>query len=168
MKNRILVAAACLLALSTVASAKVDQEKILPDFTLVAPNGAETGSAALQSPGQWALLFVVPGSGPSDNMVQKLGEQWTPERAAKTVFIVSGTPEAAKAYLAGKGGEALAADARWFADPQGAAWQALKFQGKFALIGMAGSRIDWRMDGVIADPAVVWPTLAKWVGNPEP
>jgi len=165
MKNRTLLVAACLAALVVCAPRVSAQQQMLPEFTVVAPNGAQMGTATLQSPGQWLLVYVFPGAGPSDTLVQRLGETWTPDRAAKVVFIVAGAPDAAKTYLAGKGGEALAADARWFADPQGAAWQALNYQGKLAVTGMAGARIDWKVDGVIADPAVVWPAIEKWLGG---
>ena len=166
MKNRILLVAACLAAFVVCASpVSAQPSQMLPECTVIAPNGAEISTAALQSPGQWLLVYVFPGAGPSDNLVQRLGESWTADRAAKIVFIVSGSPDAAKSYLAGKGGAALAADARWFADPQGTAWQALKYQGRLAVTGMAGARIDWKVDGVIADPSVVWPTIEKWLGG---
>lgn len=140
----------------------------LPVFPLTAADGTLTSSAALEAQGQWLLAYVVPGSAPSDRLVQSLGEGWTAERASRVIFIVSGAPEAAKEYLASKGGEKLAADARWFADPQGEAWSTLKFQGTLAIAGMLGTKIDWKIDGVIADPDVLQPAVTKWLGGTVP
>ena len=172
MKNRALAAlcAAALVgaaprlsALSALAPATAEQQP-LPDFAVTAPDGAAAASATLQSPGQWVLVYLFPGSAPSDRLVQWLGEHWTADRAPRIVFIVSGTPAAAKSYLLSKGGDALAADARWFADTRGAAWTALAFQGTLAVAGVAGARIDWKVDGVISDPSVLTPALEKWIG----
>lgn len=168
MKNRFLAAAACVAAFVLFAPRASAADQNLPEFVVTAPDGAQTSTAALQAPGRWLLVYVFPGSSPSDRLVQSLGENWTPDRAARIAFIVAGTPEAAKAYLISKGGDALAADARWFADPQGTAWQALKFQGTLALAGVAGLRVDWKLDGVITDPAVVSPVVEKWLGGGPP
>jgi hypothetical protein len=164
MKIRTLVVSLSLACLS-LGAATPALAQALPAFPLTAPDGTITSSAALDATGQWLLAYVVPGSAPSDRLVQSLGEEWSADRAARVIFVVAGAPEAAKQYLAGKGGEKLAADARWFADPQGEAWSAMKFQGTLAITGMLGTKIDWKIDGVIADPDVLQPAVAKWLGS---
>ena len=165
MMSRIVAAAT--LAAALCAAPSLAGAQSLPAFPLVSPDGQPAGSAALQAPGQWLLAYVVPGSGPSDRLVQALGENWTPARAARIIFIVAGSAADAKTYLASKGGEALAADAQWYADPEGHAWSALEFQGTLAVAGMSGQAIDWKVDGVISDPEVLRPAIAKWLDGGE-
>jgi hypothetical protein len=161
-------AAVCLAAAILLAAPPANAQA-LPAFPLTAPDGAAVESTAvLQAPGQWLLAYVAPGSAPSDRLVQTLGETWSADRASRVIFIVSGAPEAAKEYLASKGGKQLAANARWFADPQGEAWSALTFQGTLAIAGMLGTKIDWKIDGVIAHPDVLQPAIAKWLGGTAP
>lgn len=164
MKTRLLTIVLSISCLS-IGAATPALAQGLPAFPLTAADGTLTSSAALEAQGQWLLAYVVPGSAPSDRLVQWLGETWTADRASRIIFIVSGAPEIAKDYLASKGGETLAADARWFADPQREAWSALAFQGTLAIVGMLDTKIDWKIDGVIADPDVLQPAVTKWVGG---
>jgi hypothetical protein len=152
------------LLLSFTASAPAVSAQELPPFVVTSANGAPADAAAVQAAGPWVLAYVVPDSAPSNRLVRSLAEHWSAGQAARIVFIVSGTPEAAKAYLLSTGGEALAG-ARWYADPQGAAWKALKFDGALAVAGIDGGRIDWKVDGVIMDPAVLLPAVDKWLGG---
>jgi len=159
MTNRILV-----LLLGLLVTASVARAQEPPSFTVTAPDGAATASTSVQMKGPWVLAYVVPDSLPSNRLVRSLAEHWSVGQAARIVFIVSAEPDAAKAYLLGAGGDALAG-ARWYADPKGAAWKALKFAGALAVAGMDGGRIDWKLDGVIMDPGVVLPTVDKWLGG---
>lgn len=150
-------------ALMSAALASSAAAQDLPAFTVIAPDGTATPSSVLDRPGQWLLVYVAPGSAPSDRLVQALGESWTDAYAARVIFIVSGSMPDAKAHLAAKGGEALAANATWYSDADRAAWRALGFEGTLALAGMIGSRVDWKIDGVIADPAVLSPAVEAWL-----
>lgn len=151
---------AVVLSVAAAASAAAQD---LPAFTVTAPDGTSVPGTALDLPGQWLLVYVAPGAVPSDRLVQALGESWTDARAARVIFIVSGSVEAARAHLAAKGGEALAANAKWYADPDRGAWKALRFEGTLAVAGMIGPRADWKIDGVIADPSVLEPAVRAWV-----
>ena len=163
MNNIVWSAATAAMLLLCTPSAPLAQE--LPAITVTAPNGARTDVAALPGAGPWVLVYVFPGSAPSDSLVRALGERWDSGQAAKTVFVVFGQPDAAKAYLLKQGGSTLAADARWYADEQGAAWKALRFQGSLAVAGMAGASLDWRIDGVVTDPSAVLPAIGRWLGG---
>ena len=149
------------LALASAASAASAQS--LPVFPVTTPAGAAASSAELPAAGNWLLVYLSPSAGPSDRLLQWLGETWSDQRAARIVFIVAGAPADVKTYLAAKGGEALAANAKWFADPEGAAWTALKFQGPVAVAGVASQTIDWKLDGVLADDTVLQPAITAWL-----
>jgi hypothetical protein len=156
MKTRI---AAILMALTCAASVYAQP----PSFALTAPDGSVKTSEVLERPGQWVLVYAVPGSAASDRLVQWLGEGWSAQDSERILFVISGKREAAATYLAAKGGEALAKGARWFADPEGDAWKGLKLQGSLAVVGMVDSRIDWKLDGIIADPSVLQDPITRWL-----
>lgn len=136
----------------------------LPAFQLRAPDGGTVGSDALPSTGRWVLIYVVPGSAPSDRLIQSLGEDWPAADAARIVIIVGADAARARSYLADKGGAALA-DATWYADPEHAAWGALGFQGTLGVAGVAESTVDWKIDGVIQDPTVTAPAVRAWLSR---
>lgn len=163
MKSVVRSAVAVVAVLLWLSSASIAQD--LPAFSVTAPNGAKTDIAAMPGAGQWILAYVFPGSAPSDALVESLGQSWDGAHAAKTVFVVFGTADAARAYLLKKGGPTLAADARWYADEQGTAWKTLRFSGTLAVAGMNGASLDWKMDGVIRDVSVVLPAIGKWLGG---
>jgi hypothetical protein len=50
----------------------------------------------------------------------------------------------------------------WFADPDTMAWRALDFQGTLEIAGVANGLVDWKIDGVIDDPAVVESAVRAW------
>lgn len=152
---------AALIAAWLVTGISLEAQTI-PAFQLVTRDGASVGSDALPASGQWLLVYVVPGSAPSDRLIQSLGESWTPDHAARVVIIVGADATKAQAYLADKGGEALAG-ATWYADPDNAAWGAFRFQGTLGVAGVAESVIDWKIDGVIQDPSVVSPVVRAWL-----
>jgi hypothetical protein len=160
MTIRLLVLAAALSAVTFAAPASAQD---MPGFSVTAPDGTAAPSAGLELPGQWLLVYLAPGSAPSDRLLQSLGESWSDARAQRVIFIVSGTVEAAKAHLAAKGGDALAASARWYADQDRSAWKALGFTGTLAVSGMIGARADWKIDGVISDPTVLDPAVQAWI-----
>ncbi len=134
----------------------------LPAFRLVTPDGGSVASDVLPTTGQWLLVYVVPGSAPSDRLIQSLGESWSAETASRIVIIVGADVAKAKTYLTDKGTEAMAG-ATWYADPQSEAWRALGFQGTLGVAGIVGSAIDWKIDGVIDDPSVVAPVTRSWL-----
>lgn len=138
----------------------------LPPFDLTAADGQPVSSASLGRAGRWLLVYVVPGSAPSDRLVQWLGESWPAERLGDLVLIVAAAPADARTYLANKGGQGLDG-AAWYADAGNAAWQALRFEGTLAVAGMTDGRLEWKLDGVIEDPMAVTPPMTAWLNAGE-
>lgn len=136
----------------------------LPPVELTAPDGQPASTVSIDRAGRWLLAYVVPGSAPSDRLVQWLGESWPAERMGGLVLIVAASPDDARTYLAHKGGPALDG-VTWYADPENAAWQALRFEGTLAVAGMTDGRVEWKIDGVIEDPMAVTRPMTAWL-NP--
>jgi len=156
--ERLILTAALALAPAWLAA------QTLPPFELTAPDGQPASSASLDRAGRWLLVYVVPGSAPSDRLVQWLGESWPADRIAGLVLIVAADPADARTYLANKGGPTLDS-VTWYADAEAAAWRALRFEGTLAVAGMADGRLEWKLDGVIEDPLAVTPPMTAWL-NP--
>jgi hypothetical protein len=153
---------AALAAILFVVAAVSLGAQPLPAFQLGTRDGGTMGSDVLPATGQWLLVYVVPGSAPSDRLVQSLGESWNADKAARVIIVVGADARKAQAYLVDKGGDALAAGT-WYVDPDHSAWAALGFQGTLGVAGMAGSVVDWKVDGVIQDPSVVAPVVRAWL-----
>ena len=52
---------------------------------------------------------------------------------------------------------------RWLADPDGAAWKALRLTGTPFILGIKDSQIVWSLAGVLNDPAVLESVIRSWV-----
>jgi hypothetical protein len=135
----------------------------LPAFEVKAPDGTAVAAPDIGGADRWLLVYVVPASVGADRLVPVLKEEWSDALAAGLVFVVEGTPEEARAYLERKGGAAMAESARWYADPDGAAGRALERQGGLALFGIERGAIDWKLDGVLEDPAALDPVIHAWI-----
>ena len=153
----LLVAAA---ACATVPTA--DAAGPLPPFQVQRPDGSPAAGTELGGE-RWLLVYVVPASVGADRLLPVLEEDWNDALAESLVFVVAAAPEEARAYLERKGGSALAESVRWYADPDRSAARALELQGGLALFGVEQGAVDWKLDGVLEDPAAVTPVLKAWV-----
>lgn len=153
---------AAIVAAAMAGTAAFVGAQSLPRFRLIDRDGGTVASDILPAEGHWLLVYVVPGSAPSDRLIQSLGESWSAEVASKVVIIVASDTKKAQVYLAQKGTDAMAA-ASWYADPDNEAWAALGFQGTLGVAGLVGPVIDWKIDGVIQDPSVVAPVVRTWL-----
>jgi len=85
----------------------------------------------------------------------------SPAMAQRVVVLGGGQLEAAKAFVGGRSHEWPAV--RWFADPQGEAWRALRLTGTPYLLGIRDARITWSLAGVLNDPAALESVIRSWV-----
>ena len=136
----------------------------LPDFQVKAADGTVVASADIGGGAhRWLLVSLTRGSVGADRLLPVLAAEWNDALAAGLVFVVEGTAAEARAYLESKGGAALAETARWFADADGSARHALQRQGGLALFGVEDGAVDWKLDGVLEDPAALDPVIQAWV-----
>ena len=160
MLSRVLLALASIVVAAAPLHAAAPA---LPAFEVKAPDGTTVASSDLGGPGRWLLVYLVPSSAGADRLLPVLGEEWSDSLAARLVFVLSGTPDEARSYLERKGGAALAEGARWYADPDGSAGRTLERQGGLALFGVERGAVDWKLDGVLEDPAALRPVIHAWV-----
>lgn len=156
----------CRIAMAIVACAAVApasaSAQTLPAFEVTAPDGQRVASSAFTVGSPWVVAYVVPGSAPSDRLVQALGETWAADLLSRIVIIVGADVETARKYLADKG-QGVQGKVTWYVDADASAWKALQFDGTLGVAGMDGQRVDWKIDGVINDPSVVEPATRAWL-----
>jgi hypothetical protein len=136
-------------------------------FPLIDANGQPVESARLFGPDSRVIVYVVPGSEPATRLIDALRvwSQRDPLQWRERVHvIVAAPPAAAREWLGERWSEP---GAMWFADPSGNGWRALGLQGTLGVVGISGSRLEWKIDGVIADPSVVEPAIDAWIKGGE-
>lgn len=153
--------AMAIVACATVAPASAPAQT-LPAFEVTAPDGQPVASSAFAAGSHWVIAYVVPGSAPSDRLVQALGETWAADLLSRIVIIVGADVNAARRYLEDKG-HGVQGKVVWYVDADASAWQALQFEGTLGVAGMDGQLVDWKIDGVISDPSVVEPATRAWL-----
>jgi hypothetical protein len=135
----------------------------LPAFEVKAPDGSAAASTDIGGADRWLLVYLVPSSTGADRLLPVLRDEWNDTLAAGLVFVVAGTPDEARAYLKSKGEAAIVEGARWYADADGSAGRALERQGGLALFGVEHRAVDWKLDGVLEDPAALDAVIHAWI-----
>jgi hypothetical protein len=157
------------LALLASASAQASSSAQAPaaapaSFTVVAADGQIQTSAALLAGERKIVLYISPDLEPAARLLDAF-KGWTggDERwRGRVVVIVGGAWNDARQWLTQRWGDGeLPA---WAADPDFQGWRALGFQGTLGVAGVEKGGIDWKLDGVIADPSVVEPPVRAWTG----
>ena len=152
------------LALGIVASLDASEKRPLPAFAMVMLDGAPTNSIAAAGGGTHLIVYVSPGSAPSDRLVRAL-KQWDSEALrARTLVIIGNNRADAQQWIDAAGADALAV--RYAVDEGGEARRALKLTGAPHLLGIADGRIEWAISGVLNDPRMLESVVRTWVTRP--
>ena len=132
-------------------------------FPLIDANDRTLESAGVFGSDSRVIVYVVPGNEPGTRLIDAL-RGWSerdPARWHERVYVVvAATPAASREWLGERWNEP---GAMWFADPSGEGWRAFGLQGTLGIVGIRGGRVEWKLDGVIADPSVVEPAIDAWV-----
>jgi len=156
-------AAAIAVLVASARAPNAIERKPLPVFTLDALDGRAVSSADVARAGKWLLIYVRPGCGPCDTLLDAIDPLVNPLVPARTVVVIGGvTPEGA-AKLAVRFGDLKGA--AWYADPQGAMAAALPLAGAPVVFGLNRTMIEWSLAGVVPDKAAVKSALVSWAGN---
>jgi hypothetical protein len=134
-----------------------------PVFAVVSADGSSVSGATLLAGERRVVIYVAPALEPAARLIEAL-RRWAesdPERwRSRVSFIVAAPPMEALAWLVTHWGEGELLP--WFADPDATAWRALGFQGTLGIAGAANGMVEWKIDGVIDDTAVVEPAVRAW------
>jgi len=156
------VAVLALLASAVAVAAAGGQEKRpLPAFHVVALDGAAVASSQMGPSGQWLLIYVTPTSAASARLLGGMKAWETPDLDLRTVVVVGAPVADAAAFARERAAEFPSV--RWFADPEGAAWKALRLTGTPYILGIRNGQVVWSLAGVLNDPKALESVVRSWV-----
>jgi len=137
-------------------------------FTVINGDGEVVAGATLLAGDRHAVVYVAPGLEPAARLVDAL-RKWAqddPRWKTSIVLVVAAPVEQARSWLREHwGDDALPT---WVADADAQGWRAFGFEGSVGVAGVENGTVDWKLDGVIADPSVVEPSLRAWTGIGAP
>src|SRR5262245_25157922 len=126
------------LFIASVGAADAADRRVLPAFTLSAPEGASIDSSALAFEATWLLVYVQARCGPCDAILARIGADER-KSASRIVIVGAGMDTAAVSAVAAKYPNLQAS--RWLADPERAAAAPLGVQAMPTVFGLQGSSI---------------------------
>jgi len=138
------------------------------DFTVTSAAGQPVSASALLAGDRRVLVYVAPGPDPAARLVEAL-RTWSREdpRWRHSVVVVVVAPlDQARRWLRERWGEGELP--QWAADADAQGWRALGFDGTLGVAGVEKGVVDWKLDGVIADPSVLEPPIRAWTGIGAP
>jgi len=157
---------AWLLTLAALlAAAAAAPRRPLPPFAALAPDGAQTPSATLAFDGTWLLVYVRQGCAPCDRLLAVAAGDERPA-APRIVFIVGGADPDAVGEVAGR--YPTLGGARWLADPNGTAADALGVETMPAVLGLRGTMIEWTLVGGLPERDALASVLFTWLERRNP
>jgi hypothetical protein len=135
----------------------------LPEFNVMAADGSAVASPQLIASEKGLLVYLLPGSRASDQLVDAL-KSWKGVNLSRIVFLVGGSREEAGLFIASKWPEENLV--KWYSDQQNEAFQALRLKGAPVLVGIEKGAIQWTVSGVLSSPQSLQSVVRTWVGDP--
>jgi hypothetical protein len=158
---RLAVATVIAVALGLAALASAAEKRPLPAFQVATLDGVAVDSPQVGPAGQWLLIYMTPTSAASARLLSGMKQWETPELDARTVVVIGAPVADAARFVSARAAEFPAV--RWLADPQGAAWQALRLTGTPYILGVKDGQIAWSLAGVLNDPKALESVIRSWV-----
>jgi hypothetical protein len=133
-------------------------------FVVLNPEGAQVQGPQVLTGERRLVVYVAPSLDPAGRLVEAL-RRWSDTSAAawgeRLVLIVAAPPADARAWLQARWGDGQLPS--WFADPDASGWRALGFDGTLGVAGASRGVVEWKLDGVIADPATLEQPIRAWI-----
>jgi hypothetical protein len=158
---RRIAAATFALVIGAGALAAAIEKGPLPPFQVVGLDGTAVESAQAGPAGHWLLIYMTPASAASARLLGAMKQWESSDLDARTVVIIGAAVDKAARFA-----EQHAADypaIRWFADPDGSAWRALRLTGTPYILGIKDGQIVWSLAGVLNDPKALESVIRSWV-----
>lgn len=156
---RVIVAAAITAALCPRLAA-AGQNQPVPAFTVLATGGTPVRSDALTAAPRWLLVYVGRETVSGDRLLRAM-DAWGIDPSRAVVIVAGDAPSIdgrIRPLL-----PSIGASMSIYADVDGSAARALGLRSAPALLGIVDGTIDWSLQGVLNDPAMVEPVVRSWL-----
>lgn len=157
--RQVFVLVAMLFALALTADAA--DKRPLPATRLQAADGSPV-SLDPAAPEARVYVYVTPGSTVSRRFLAALRD-WQVPAPDRITVVVGGTQAEAAAFAAADHG---VPGVQWLLDPDRTFWTDLQVTGVPTLFGVRGGVIEWRLAGVLNDPAALKAVVTSWLTTP--
>jgi len=145
------------LAMMSASISAIDG-RLLPRVTVISTGGAPVASDRLSSSDRWLLIYVAPACVSCQRLLRALDGWHLPQVSERVVVVVRGSREAIDTEVS-----PMLSALQVYEDPEGNLARPLDLTGAPALLGIEHGRIDWSIDGVLNDPAIVEPLARSWL-----
>jgi hypothetical protein len=108
------------------------------------------------------VIFVVPGSVPSERLLEAMASWTPPIDLTRLAFVVDGRSPDAGQWLARYVPPSAEGGPLVFFDVDGKGRTALAISGAPALLGITAGEIRWDLVGVLNDPSALEPMIRNW------
>lgn len=150
---------ACMMATTDAA-----EKRALPAFALTTFDDVTTDSTTSLGTGTHLLVYVAPGSAPSERLLAAF-RQWDSDALRARVLVVfGGSKDDATRWMTAAGAQLQ--PLRYAVDASGDVRRALNLTGAPHMIGIADGRIEWALSGVLNDPQMMESVVRTWIARP--
>ena len=147
--------------------AAAGQPPAVGTFSVASADGQAVSAAAVFAGERKVVVYVAPAIAPAAPLLETLRKAYDNAGAfrerwdSRLVVIVASPPAEARRWLERSWGDGDLPT--WYADPDAAGWRALRFDGTMGVVGTSNGNVEWKLDGVINDPAVLEPAVRAWI-----
>lgn len=163
-KCRLAVVTAIVVAGAVGVVAETGGPGPVPHFDLVRLDGTATTSLAEVGAGTHLIVYLSPGSPPSDHLLRQLKAWDSDALRARTVVVVGRDLANAREWVRAAGDDLQ--PLRFVVDVGGDGWRALGLTGAPHVVGVAGGEVRWRVAGALRTPRALESIVKTWVGRP--
>lgn len=136
----------------------------VPAFALTLVDGTPTTSIGEVGGGVRLIVYLSPGSAPSDQLARLLKQWDSPDLRARTLVVLGRDLASAREWIAAAGTDLQ--PLRFAVDVGGEGFRALRLTGAPHVVGIDDARVAWVVSGVLRAPGTLESVVKTWVGKP--
>jgi hypothetical protein len=153
-----------LLLLTLATGLQAAEDKAVPVADVRTANGALVPLSSVLGTGR-EVLVLVSNNGVSERLLAAMAGWPAVRWTAKTLVVVSGTPDNARRLISGAF-KKRQASVRWAADEKSAIAAAFDEKSGALFVGLEDQKIRWTLEGMANAPTAVKPVVENWLKNP--
>ena len=136
----------------------------VPPFPLTLVDGTPTNSIGEIGNGVRLIVYLSPGSPPSDQLARSLKQWDSPALRARTLVVLGRDLANAREWIRAAGDDLQ--PLRFAVDVGGEGFRALRLTGAPHIVGVEDAQVAWVVSGVLKTPGMLESVVKTWVGKP--